>query len=229
MPALSCEVCQSPFTPDDLQPSLGLATCRRCQRVQVLGRSTPVAASPALPARPKAWTESVEGSTLVLRRSWRSMGSIFPLIFAGFWNLIVGIFWVAVLTGAMPATEDGLPTFLLLVPHTLVGLGTGYWALSSLLNTTTVRADAAALSVQHAPLPWLGSQTIPRDQVRQLFVSRSSVQVNRQSTYNLCYLDGARVIHTLIGRRPRLDEQRWLEQRIESHLGIRDEAVSEAV
>jgi hypothetical protein len=37
------------------------------------------------------------------------------------------------------------------------------------------------------------------------------------------------VIHTLIGRRPRLDEQRWLEQRIESHLGIRDEAVAEAV
>jgi hypothetical protein len=229
MPALSCEVCQSPFTPDDLQPSLGLATCRRCQRVQVLGRSTPVAASSAPLSRPMAWTESVEGGTLVLRRKWRSRGTMFPVIFAGFWNVFMVSIWVGLVTGAVAQTEGGPPSFFLLIPHTMVGLGTAYWAISGLLNSTTVRVDAAAISVQHAPLPWLGSQTIPRDQVRQLFVSRSSVKVNRQSTYNLCYLDGARVIHTLIGRRPRLDEQRWLEQRIESHLGIRDEAVAEAV
>lgn len=226
MPALTCEGCGQPFTPDDINATLGLAACRSCKRIYPLRPVAPPPSAPAALPQPAAWALTIEGSTLVLTRQWRGWGTAFPVIFAGFWNLFVGVFWVAILSGNMKVSGgDDLPLPLLMMPHTLVGLGTGYWALCSLLNTTTLRADAAALSVRHAPLPWLGSTSIPRDQVRQLYVSRSSVRVNHQATFNLCVLDAAKVGHTLIGRGRSLQEQRWLEQRIEAHLGIRDEAV----
>ena len=224
MPALRCEVCDQPYHADDINPALGVVTCRQCRRVFSL-RTVAAPAAPAALPQPSSWQQAVEGSTLVLTRRWRGIGTLFPLVFAGFWNFVVGLFWVGFLSGKVHMGDPSVPLPLFLLPHTFVGLGTGYWALCSLLNTTTIRADAATLSVHHAPLPWLGAASISRQRVRQLFVSASVVRINHQPTFNLCYLDVDNVGHTLLGRGRSLQEQRWLEQRIEAHLGIRDEAV----
>ena len=225
MSALTCPNCAAPFGPEDVQLSLGLGACRSCRQVIRLDSLRPPDPARAALRQPAAWSRTIEGTTLVLRRSWRGPSTVFALPFAIFWCVLVGAFWVGLLTGKVQSAEMGAPIAVMLLPHTLIGVGLVYWALAGLLNTTTVRADAAALSVQHAPLPWFGSHSVARDRVQQLFVSRSSVRIGNKATFNLSYLDKDRVIHTLVGRGTHLDDPRWLEREIESHLNIENEQV----
>ena len=223
MTELCCPSCKAPVAPDDLSLRLGTASCRACQKVFQLG---PAERPPA--PRPPAWSEGPEGADWLLVRRWRTFGSVFPVLFATVWNGIIWTILVAQWSGAVePHGKEGpLPFSLAIVPHTLVGLGVGYWALARLFNVTTVRLSPQHLEVSHGPLPWPGASVVPISKIRQLYVEESSVRVNHRATYNLVWLDGEGVGRRLLRYASTIGEMRWVEQQIEGRLGIRDVAVN---
>jgi hypothetical protein len=234
MSVLSCERCGKAYGAADVNVQLGLATCRGCDTVYQL---SPPAVAPR-PQRergrlgiPEGWSEGTDGQGLLLRRRWRGPTAYFLLLFCLFWDGIVGVFWLGALGGALEQSGEvsEAPPIFFLLPHTLVGLGLTYVMLASLLNTTELRVGGGRLTVRHGPVPWWGSRDVPTAGLRQLFVSESSVRVNRRPTYNLCYLDDGSVARTLVSSLQTVAELRWAEQRIEERLEIKDEAVADEV
>jgi hypothetical protein len=101
-------------------------------------------------------------------------------------------------------------------------LGGVYLALVYLINRTTLVVDKKGLTVTHGPLPFRPSITIPRSELRQLFVR---IESTRHITYSLCAKtnDGT---HVLINGSNNPLELRRIEVLIEDRLGIVDEPVS---
>lgn len=228
MTELRCEGCGVPFAADDMNLKLGVATCRKCQRVFRLGASE----RPDLP-QPPSWEVRHEGADLVLTQSWRAATSYFLVLFATGWNGI--LIAMAAMVFAAPASSGGAAQppsgfhFLAVLPHVLVGIAVAYWAAASVLNATTVRVGPSRLDVQHGPLPWFGGGSVGVSAIRQLYVEESNVRVNRRATYNLVWIDGANVGRPLIRYGRSLGEMRWLERQIEDRLHIEDRPVADDV
>jgi hypothetical protein len=109
-----------------------------------------------------------------------------------------------------------------------VGVGLIYVCLACILNTTTIRADSGQLTIRHHPLPWPGGRTnLDTHNIKQLYVKRhvSHSKNGTRTTYQLHAI-------TQEGRRKKLltglndeDQALYLEQEIETHLGIENTPV----
>ena len=58
----------------------------------------------------------------------------------------------------------------------------GYYAITGLVNHTTVTLTASKVAVRHGPLPWPGSRALDRTEVEQLYVSRQETSNKGQVT-----------------------------------------------
>ncbi len=233
---LACPKCQTPFEQDSVDLSLGVAYCGSCGHVAELklgGESTsapersppapPVERRPAtrpMPPRPPGWQEARDGRTLVLSNTWRSADLFFMVFFTAFWDGILGFMFVMML-----AEGDGDAWFILAMPHTWIGIGLAYYVAASLLNRTTIRADRGGFSISHGPVPWFGGRRLEQRDLDQFYVVRSNVRVNRQARWNLQVVDASGLGVTVLRWAKTLEEARWLEYRLEEHLGIENRHV----
>lgn len=94
-----------------------------------------------------------------------------------------------------------------------------------MLNHTRIVIDGTKLSVRHGPLPWRGNQELEVSAIKQLFVHRRTTRGKNGTslTYSLCAnVDGVTV--DLVRGLSRQDEAQFMEQLIEDHLVIEDDA-----
>lgn len=221
-----CPSCGAPVPDAELSPELGLAHCPSCDEVFPIesgpSRSAP---SPTEPRRrlpidvPKGMDVYYEGEGLVLERRWFDYRAFLFAGFAVVWMVFLGNFYSHAL-----AFGAGLGSLLLPALHLAVGLGMGWYALASFLNTTTVVARRGMLTLRHLPVPWPGSREIPTDALSQLYVRR---HVRR--TKNGTHITYAVHAELRTGRRTKLMggftkpiPAHFVERVIEDHLGIVD-------
>jgi hypothetical protein len=89
---------------------------------------------------------------------WFRMRIVFFVLFAVFWDVLVG----GILVSA--SLDLGLPAFSMLLPFVGLGAGFTYFAVASLVNRSTITLDADELRVTHGPVPW-PAVSIPRSQI----------------------------------------------------------------
>lgn len=106
---------------------------------------------------------------------------------------------------------------------TILACVMAYLTLAFLINRTDLTADDSGLMVHHGPLPWPGNGFIPRNEIRQLYVSVAAGR--RHSSYSLCAYTTAGWTR-LIGDVRDPVELREIEVMLEDRLGIVDRPVS---
>lgn len=225
----TCPGCGTAYRGDDVNLTTGLARCRACDRIELLGgapvaeavrprRGEPVAEL----ARPPAFTEGTDADGFHLRFRWYHPGVWFLLFFCIAWDGFLVVWYGSAL--AMAATDAAGPMFLMFVfplAHVAVGVGLTWHTLATLLNTTTFTVGRGRLRVSHGPVPWWGGVDEPTSRVSQLYVSLSPVRRNKQHSYRVhALVDGT--ARELLSGIPDLANARYLERRLEERLGIDD-------
>jgi hypothetical protein len=224
----------------DLDRRLGIVSCRHCGAIYDLTRvgrpPTDAADSPpverkesldrAPAAMPHGFTVEKGGSDLLrIRWRWFKPMALFLVFFCVVWNgILIGVYSLGT------STDAGLPFIVYLFPlgHVAVGLGLTYYTVALFLNRTTVTVKPHELRVRHAPLPWSPSHTIPVRDLEQLYVERKVTHTKNGTdvTFQLMAVTRAHTGRELIGGLSELDQALYLEQEIESVLGLRDRPVA---
>lgn len=228
--ALKCPCCDAPLTPPE---GRGQFFCQFCGTpVTIPGSagtadSAPAGAKSAVAIPEKLHVEEYGGE---LRITWKWFSWIVLILvpFCIAWNsFLFGWYSMAFSDHGPPG---GMKIIMVLFPiaHVAVGIGLLYGCLILLLNRTTIRVAQGELSIRHAPLPAPGNRTIPADDIAQLYVrherKRDSDGDTSHSYPLLARLKSGQEVK-LLPRNSDLDVARAVEQLVESHLGIRDEAV----
>lgn len=150
---------------------------------------------------------------LKISYSWRTPSMWFLLIFCIIWDII-----------SFGALFGGAGLFISF--HLLAGIFITWWTLTRFTNSTDVKVDRQKMVLTHGPVPWPFAKdyTIPARSLVQLYVGKSSVSKNKQTTYKLmAKLDtGAEVklIDAELDKQLLLD----LERTIETYLDITNDS-----
>lgn len=177
---------------------------------------------PAAPM-PKNLSLAAAPDGFTLTRRWFSLGNIFLTIFVIIWDGFL-LFWF----GGVAAV--GAPPIFFIFPllHVAVGILLTYTVLAGYLNTTEIRLAGSLLSITHGPLPWPGNTQIPVTDLDQLY-TREVVQHSENgstTSYILCaVLKNGRALK-LVKSLPDAETSLFIEQQIESSLGIQDRPVA---
>lgn len=228
--ALRCRNCGATIDSRDVHEDLAIAKCRYCNTVMDLARrgqdDAPAQAAPARRERPavpipERFKVDQQGGKLTIEWRWFNATFIFLLFFCGFWDSFLVVWY----TTAMSSGDAPLIMFVFPLIHVAVGVGLSWYTLAGLLNRTRIEVEQGTLRIRHFPLPWPGNREIPVGDLSQLFCDES-VHRNKNSTtytYNLHAMlrSGGRKLK-LIGRLEKPELALFLEQKLESHLGIRD-------
>ncbi|HNC97967.1 MAG TPA: hypothetical protein PKW90_17690 [Myxococcota bacterium] len=215
---LRCEACQAPLKAGSLDARLGIATCPSCGAVMRLDGGRP--ASLPVPQPPRFTAEP--GIDLQVTWPWsRTKGAIL-LGFSVFWDAALILF---VVVGA----ERGLLAFLpFLSLHILAGLYIFYMGLAHLLNHSRLSMDNGLLRVQHRPLWWPGQTNLETSAIDQLYVMERvhNSKNSRSYSYELMALRTDGIATSVVRNLESVEEGRFLEQQIESRLGITNRPVA---
>lgn len=161
------------------------------------------------------------GGRLVITRSWYSPALYFFVFFCIFWNGFL-VFWYK--TAAQGGGPVAFTVLAMLFPalHVAVGVGLTYFTIASFVNKTWITADRDAITVRHAPLPWIGNHTIPARAVVQLYCEEvvTSGKHGPSTSYNLACMLAKEKKVLLLRWLPRPDQALFVEQRIEEKLAI---------
>ncbi len=171
---------------------------------------------------PRGFKLDTAGDRLHITWRWWSPAHLFILFFAALWDTFM-VVWYSI---AILGEQWQMAAFGTL--HAAVGVGLAYYAITGLVNHTTVTLTASKVAVKHGPLPWPGSRALDRTEVEQLYVSRQETTNKGQVTvtFNLqVVLRGGEEI-TIVKGLDSADQARFLESRIEIALGIEDRSVS---
>jgi len=171
---------------------------------------------------PEAFTLNQDANGLTISYRWFSPSYIFLAFFCLFWDGFL-VFWYSV------AFAQDAPWLMFVFPllHLGVGVGLTYTALAGFYNSTSVTAGQGKLTIQHGPLPWPGSRTLPATDILQLYSEQRMVQTRNGShpRYQLSAITRENRKIRLIANLDEPDKVRFLERRIEEYLGIQNRPV----
>jgi hypothetical protein len=224
-----CKACGSQIKFSPMILFKGAAECKNCGSLYPLSSLQELAQQQPPPDQqtrervtlPKGISTS-SGDGYAIHRKWFSGTTIFFLIFGILWNGFV-ITWntIAILGGDYTA-------LLFSSVHTLVGIFIAYKVIADFLNTTTITVRFGELQLKHGPVPWPGSKTIPAGTIDQLYckkhVSRSS-KGGSSTSYTIQWVDREGKSRTLLGGFTKPEQALFIEQEVESYLGIQDRYV----
>ncbi|TXF91387.1 hypothetical protein FUA23_01435 [Neolewinella aurantiaca] len=146
---------------------------------------------------------------LLISYSWRTPVMWFLLFFCIIWN---GICLFTLFAGAG----------FFVVFHVIAGLFITWWTLTRFINKTIITVDRQKLLIKNGPVPWpfAKDKNVPARALVQLFVAKSNVSQNKQSTYKLmARLDTGTEVK-LIDAEPDKALLLDLERTIEAYLDI---------
>ncbi len=235
MDTMNCQTCGAAMDSGNLDRRLAIITCDHCGAIFDLtrrpGGTTPKADQGTTPSRapvaiPPRFRLKKTDSSLKISYRWFRAQDVFLLVFAIMWDGFL-LLWYS----SVPASGDsGFDLIFALVPliHVAVGVGITYRAIAGFVNTTTLRAKQGELQIVHRPLPWWPAPTISTSDLEQLYVAKQVHHTKRSTTVTFELRAVTRTHHSqlLIRGFTELAQPLWLEQEIESYLGIRDRAVA---
>lgn len=229
---IDCPECGTEVLADDLNIDRLLAKCRSCNAVfgfsdqlpdhlrvpALAGEVRPRAEVPL----PKGFEVRDDGKRLEIRQPWYSVAAYFMIPFTLFWNAFMAVWYgIAFTTGMWPMAVFGLL-------HLGVGVAMVYGTVCMFVNSTTLQVEGTALQVNAGPIPapWMDVQ-VDRARIEQLFVKKKvSHGKNGSSTsYEVHALLDDRTHQKLVTGLNEADQALFLEQRLESFLGITDAPV----
>ncbi len=202
-----CPTCGTLVPAEDVNLDRMVAKCRSCDSVFAI--DAPAVAHPGPPADTRRAIERTPPSgltvhldrpfadlsdpgryrepghrpdpgTLTITRKWWKASALFLLFFACFWDGFL-VLWYSI------AFTTGAPIVMVLFPllHVAAGVGITYLALATLLNRTTLVADARKIVVAHRPLPWKGAGEIDAANVRRVYVGSDTGARKGPPTYRV--------------------------------------------
>lgn len=243
---LACSTCGAPFRAEDLNLDYGIATCRYCRAITKLPKTDPGEAVPApgetpqerspVPM-PKSITVEDWGANLKISWRWFSPMYLFLAFFCVAWDSFL-VFWYWMAVGGMGDAPGPFRLLFFVFPmaHVAVGVGLTYFVIAGFLNRSVIEVATGELSIRHGPVPWRGNQTIPVDDIDQLYCQLDAGRRRNASgawtenssgvTYRVNALLKNGRKETLVSKLFDLDQALFIEQKLEDALGIEDRRVS---
>ncbi len=222
--AWRCSTCGGPIGAQDVDRSLGVATCPHCTTVTELRGRASVAVPPSrgeLVPLPERFLVSEEPGALRIQWRWFRPSALFLVGFCVFWDGFL-VVWYA---GAFASGSTVMALFPLL--HVAAGVTISYVTLATLLNRTVVEARPRELSIVHGPIPWKGALLL-REDVAQLYVEEN---VSRGKNGTTVTWGLSAVLRS--GKRQKLltgleekAQALYLERALEARFGIVDQPVT---
>lgn len=177
------------------------------------------------PGLPDGLVMNNTGTGLEITRKWFSVLHIFTAFFALVWCGFL-VFWYSILA-SFSAPGEEVPHFLLIfylfpLIHVAVGIGLLYYSLCGFVNKTTISVDWENLRIKHHPLPWRGNRTIPRSDVKQLYVKRQESRTRNGTsiTYDINLITQSGRDIKLVKGLPADEQARFIEREVEKYLHI---------
>ncbi|MCA9223520.1 MAG: hypothetical protein KDA71_24575 [Planctomycetales bacterium] len=225
---LNCRSCGRDIPAEDINVNLAIAKCSSCHSVfnflDQLGTTAAMAAVRQRPAveMPKAMQVEDWGAELVITRRWFTWAAIFLVFFCLFWDGFLVVWY----TAAISSKQILMLVFPLI--HVAVGVFLTYLTLSMFVNKTVIRVANGELSVRHGPLPWPGKRNLLTHEIQQLYVTEQMRRTKRgySYTYHLNAKLAQGNVVKLLSNLETPDHGLFIEQKLEQHLKIEDEAVA---
>jgi hypothetical protein len=169
---------------------------------------------------PERFEIANDGSVFRIQWRWPRIAALLIAVFAAGWDAFLVSWYSTALT--LGERSSGMALFAL--PHTVVGLVLPYVALAFLFNSTRVEVGEGQLRVRHRPIPFPGNKTLAANDVRQLF---SVERIGRKGsvTYDVMARLASERETKLVSGLTDERQARFIEQRIESRLGLADRPV----
>lgn len=220
---IKCKRCGSPIPAENVNLNTSLAKCGECDSVfdfsPQVEKQEPARRSFSQPPKGIGVKTGMDG--LVLERRWMNASAWFLVIFCLFWDGFM-VVWFSI---SIAQKQYEMAAFGSI--HAAVGLGLTYTMLCTFINKTLITISARSLSIKHGPLPWFGNKQIAPHEIDQVFVQQSITRNKNGRTirYHVRYLDTKGKEAKLLGGLSDASHALFLEQEIESTLGIKDRAV----
>lgn len=114
--------------------------------------------------------------------------------------------------------------------HLITGLSLLWYLLATLINKTHILVNKDGITIRHSPIATFNNQKIkiPKEKIVQLYVTRYTEKIGKNKEGVQAYalsaiLDNKKVIDLVRGMNR--ETQLYLEQEIETYLGIKDKIV----
>ena len=159
---------------------------------------------------------------MVIRRKWFGLHLLFLIPFTVFWDaFIVGWFYYTIQSEAYFMTAFG-------AIHGLVGVGLTYFVICCFTNATDISVDAQYLELKHHPYPWPGSKKILSVDITQLHCEEKVTHGKHgpSVSYTVKVIGQQGKGLKLISGLSDASEAKFIEQKVESILGIQNQPVS---
>jgi hypothetical protein len=111
------------------------------------------------------------------------------------------------------------------IGHIAAGVGISYLALANFVNSTSIEVASGELKVVHRPLPFPGARTLRSGDIRQLFCVERRGKRGGRTFAVMARLASDREV-TLVSGLTNDREARFIEQQIESRLGLMNQSVT---
>jgi hypothetical protein len=170
---------------------------------------------------PERFTLEESGGTLRIQWKWQRVFGLALAVFAIGWDTFL-VFWYL---GISMEGPRALEMMLFPIGHVAVGIVLPYLAAAFLVNETLIEVGQGQLTVSHRPLPFPGNRTLRAQEVRQLFCVERTGRKGAVTFDVMAQLASERETKLVSGL-PGAREARFIEQRIESRLGLSDRSVS---
>jgi hypothetical protein len=161
-------------------------------------------------------------SSLTITHLWSRVKGYVLLVFGIIWN--GGLYFN--LKGAIAAEGLG-GSILPMSPFIAIGVVVVYAGLSFAFNSTIITITFEQLTIKHAPLPWFGNRLIARGDLKQPYVKQHKLrdENNTSYIYSVNVIDGNQKDITLVGNLSKAEEAKFIEQKIEQYLKLKDQPV----
>lgn len=160
--------------------------------------------------------------TLVIRRKWFGPQVFFLIPFTLFWDgFMVFWFYKAFMDGQWEMMAFGSI-------HALVGVGLTYFVICNFANATDITINPRHVGVKIHPFPWPGNKQIKTTDITQLFCDERISQGKHGTSvsYTVKIIDKLGKSTKLISGLKDVSEARFIENKVESLLGIENKPVA---
>lgn len=156
-----------------------------------------------------------------ITRRWFGWQVVFMTAFAAFWDGFLVVWY-------MQAGKSGdLMMVLFPLIHVGVGVGITYHAFIGWFNRTHIVFSPRKLTIAHRPFPWIGSLELNARTLKQLY-SKERISRGRNGTsvtYEVHAVTKDGRSRRILGGLENSEQALYIEQEIESYLGIEDRPV----
>lgn len=159
---------------------------------------------------------------MVIRRKWFGPHVFFLIPFTLFWDgFMVFWFYTAFTQGQLMMAAFGSI-------HAMVGIGLTYFVICSFANATDIAVDPNHVEVKIHPFPFPGGKKIRTSDITQLYCDER-ISHNKNGTsvsYTVKIIDQGGKYTKLVSGLKEAEEAKFIENKIESILGIENQPVA---